>query len=172
MHFSLNEMRKMISNYKRQIRQYKLWQFMDKSLAIQETLPQSEILLYSQEHNLGSKKTVLSILKEFIDNKMIKELELPQNGPGRPRKAYTLPPRKEHETILINLGYLPVPLYDFIQEQSTTLKLGKSEVINQLLTWAYLQYQYGLYIENQTPKESLPPHLKSQEIKRDSLRSI
>lgn len=162
----------MISNYIRQIRQFKLWQFIDKSLATQDSLSQSEILLFSQEHNLGSKKTILSMLKEFIDNKMIKDVDLPPNGPGRPRKAYVLPPRKEDETILINLSYLPVPLCDFIQEQSTTLKLGKCEVINQLLTWAYLQYQYGLYIENQTPKESLPPHLKSQEIKRDSLRSI
>ncbi|MHA2247559.1 MAG: hypothetical protein ACXADY_21605 [Candidatus Hodarchaeales archaeon] len=145
---------------------------MDKSLAVQDTLSQSEILLYSKEHNLGSKKTILYMLKEFIDNRMIKELVLPPDGPGRPRKAYMLPPRKEEETILINLGYLPVPLCDFIQEQSTTLKRGKSEVINQLLTWAYLQYQNGLNIEDQTPKEPLPPHLKSKEIKRDSLRSI
>ncbi|MFX1515942.1 MAG: hypothetical protein ACFFC6_06510 [Promethearchaeota archaeon] len=162
----------MSSNYIRQIRQFKLWQFIDKSLAAQDSLSQSEILLFSQKHDLGSKKTILSMLKEFIDNGMIKDMELPPNGPGRPRKAYVLPPRKEDETILINLGYLPVPLYNFIQEQSTALKLGKNEVVNQLLSWAYLQYQYGLGIENQTPKESLPPHLKSQEIKRDSLRSI
>ncbi|MFW9905611.1 MAG: hypothetical protein ACFFFH_14860 [Candidatus Thorarchaeota archaeon] len=162
----------MISNYKRQIRQFKLWQFIDKSLTAQESLPQSEILLFSQEHDLGSKKTILSILKEFIDNSMIKELELSPDGPGRPRKAYILPPKKEDETILINLGHLPVPLYHFIHEQSTTLKLGKNEVINQLLTWAYLQYQYGLNLENQAPNQPLPPHLNSQEIKRDSLRSI
>ncbi|MFX0204710.1 MAG: hypothetical protein ACFFDT_01900 [Candidatus Hodarchaeota archaeon] len=162
----------MSSNYIRQIRQFRLWQFIDKSLAAQDSLPQSEILLFSQEHDLGSKKTILSMLKEFIDNRMIKELELPPNGPGRPRKAYILPPKKEDETVLINLGHLPVPLCDFIQEQSTTLKLGKSEVINQLLTWAYLQYQYGLNLENQSPKQPLPPHLKSQEIRRDSLRSL
>lgn len=162
----------MISNFKRQIRQFKLWQFMDKSFSIQNTLLQSEILSYAQKNNLGSKKTILTMLKEFIDHKMVEELELEPSGPGRPRKAYMLPQNREDETILVNFGILPIPLCDFIKEQSLAQKVGKSEVITQLLTWAYLQYQSGLLLENQTPKEPLPPYLKSLEIKRDSFRSV
>lgn len=162
----------MISNFQRQIRQFKLWQFIDTSLACQDMILQSDILSYTEKHSLGSKKTVLTMLNEFIENKMIEKLELPPKGPGRPRKAYSLPQSKrEDEPILINLAQLPMPLYSFIQEQSTTQKQGKSEVITQLLSWAFLQYQSGLYEMNQS-KDPLPPHLQSSEISRDSLRSI
>ncbi|MFX0181447.1 MAG: hypothetical protein ACFE95_00085 [Candidatus Hodarchaeota archaeon] len=162
----------MISNFQRQTRQFKLWQFIDTSLAHQDMILQSDVLSFTEKHNLGSKKTVLTMLNEFIENKMIEELELPPKGPGRPRKAYSLPQgKREDEPVLINLGQLPVPLYSFIQEQSTTRKQGKSEVITQLLSWAFLQYQSALYEMNQL-KEPLPPHLKSSELNRDSLRSI
>jgi hypothetical protein len=162
----------MISNFTRQIRQFKLWQFVDKSLAGQNTLLQSEILQFSKKHNLGSKKTVLTVLNEFIQNKMIIELALPPQGPGRPRKAYSLPQKSDEEPILINLSQLPIPLYNFIQVQSSTQKQGKSEVITQLLSWAFLQYQHGLAEMDRTPRKPFPPHLQSKEMTRDSLRSL
>jgi hypothetical protein len=61
----------MISNFQRQIKQFKLWQFIDTSLACQNMILQSAILSYTEKHSLGSKKTVLTMLNEFIGNKMI-----------------------------------------------------------------------------------------------------
>ncbi|MFX0172987.1 MAG: hypothetical protein ACFE9L_13825 [Candidatus Hodarchaeota archaeon] len=111
----------MASNFQHQIKQFKLWQFIDTYLANQDMILQSDLLSFTEKHSLGSKKTILAILNEFIANKMIEELELPPKGPGRPRKAYSLSQNKrDDEPILINLAQLPAPVYSFIQEQSTT----------------------------------------------------
>ena len=162
----------MSSTFKRQIRELKLWQFIDRSLTTQDTILQSDVFLFTENHQLGSNKTILSILNEVVENKMIEEVEIPPQGRGRPKKGYTSPQKREDETILINLGNLPCPLSQFIDEQSTSQKQGKSEIITQLLAWSFLQYQHGIQDLYHSPKDPIPPHLRSSEIKRDSLRSL
>ena len=126
-----------------QVRQLKLWMYIDKAfLRSTEPLLQTDILDYAIENQIGSKKTILTILQQFLDAKMIYELELPPDGPGRPKKAYVRSQGTD-ESLLDNLGYLPPNLRTYIDEQAQKQQLGKGEILIQLVVWAFLQFQEG-----------------------------
>ena len=159
-------------NFQREIRRFRLWQFIDCLLTRNNRVLESEIIKYSSDNNIGSKKTVINMLEQFIENKLIEETDLPLKGKGRPKKAYHRPQRGKDEAILINLANLPCLLRKYIEEQSISQNSGKSEVIIQLLTWTFLLYHNSLLSEKPVSKDHLPPHLESKIINRESLRSL
>ncbi|MHA1984903.1 MAG: hypothetical protein ACW967_11145, partial [Candidatus Hodarchaeales archaeon] len=97
----------MTISFELKIRQLKIWEYLDSSFINQnEPILQSEIVDFAENNKLGSKKSVLNILKELKELNMVKEIELIPEGPGRPKKAYERYESKE-ESILVNVGELP-----------------------------------------------------------------
>ena len=131
-----------------QIKQLKLWTYIDKAFILsKEPLLQTDIIDYAIENQIGSKKTVLTMIQQFLDAKMIHELELPPDGPGRPKKAY-MRSQGQDEALLVNLGNLPQHLRIYIDEQAQKQQLGKGEILIQLVTWAFLHFQDGFTMQN------------------------
>lgn len=149
----------MISNFEREFRQLHLWQYIDRNLTLNETISQADIISHAENNDFGSRKSVLEMLNCFVEQKLINEIELPPEGPGRPKKAYIRPEAKE-ETAFINLGNLPEIFKDYIDQQAKQQKIGKGEIIMQILTWAYLQYQQGFEEIVMVPVEFLPAFFK------------
>ncbi|MHA2362519.1 MAG: hypothetical protein ACXAC7_01080 [Candidatus Hodarchaeales archaeon] len=153
----------MISNFEKKIRQLRLWQFVDRGLALNPQVLQSNIIEYAIQNQLGSRKSVLAILSNLLELKMIKEIELPPEKPGRPKKAYTRP-KSEEEPILINLGALPESFHLYINEEAESQQLGKNEIVIQLLKWTFVQYLEGIQKQDK-PLEKLPSHLEESPFK-------
>ena len=130
-----------------QIKQLKLWTYIDKAFILsKEPLLQTDIIDYAIENQIGSKNNVLTMIQQFLDAKMIHELELPPDGPGRPKKAY-MRSQGQDEALLVNLGNLPQHLRIYIDEQAQKQQLGKGEILIQLVTWAFLQFQDGFTMQ-------------------------
>ncbi|MHA1227090.1 MAG: hypothetical protein ACTSPV_10150 [Candidatus Hodarchaeales archaeon] len=132
----------------------------------------SEILEFGHKQNLGSTKTILALVNSLVESKFIKVIEIPNDGPGRPKKAFARPDKGSDEIIQINLALLPSPLRSFIDNESQKQSKGKSEIITQFLVWSFLFYQNGLDSIDNLPKEPLPDVLKENLFSRDSLRSL
>lgn len=155
-------------NFERQFRQYQIWQFIDRQLATADVVAQAEILSYAQSNSLGSKKTVLAILSEFCKAEMIAMVELTPEGPGRPRKAYTRPSSESSVvSLLIDLSALPKPLQGFIDVESKKQELGKSEIVTQILSWAFLQFLDN-YQDDVRPVKPLPSHITEKGLLKDN----
>jgi hypothetical protein len=124
-----------------------------------EIVNQIDIVAYGETNNLGSKKSILSLISEFIENKLIQEVELPTTSPGRPKKGYSKIKEKEIDLITFNLSELPSPLYEFVQEESSKEKITPNQVITRLISWSYNFLLSTPYTDSK-PIENLPEHLK------------
>ncbi|MFW9929278.1 MAG: hypothetical protein ACFFD1_07795 [Candidatus Thorarchaeota archaeon] len=153
----------MNENLNHKMLQLRLWEYLDKKLIESKSaVLQNDLIKYAEESNLCSRKTVLTILNEFVEAKMIDEIELPPEGPGRPKKAYNRTKGKD-ESVIVNISKFPSILYTYITNQAEKNKLGKGEIITQLVTWAFLQlYEDTQFIEHAgipVPKHLNPPTL-------------
>lgn len=149
----------MTESFERQVKSYKLWTWLYKQLLKNEIINQSDIIEYGEKNNLGSKKSILHFLSEFIESNLIQEIELSTNTVGRPKKAYKKVTDKESDNVILNLAELPPQVHEFINSESETEKLLPTEIIIKLLSWAYTMLASGQY-ENNKPSSDLPNHLK------------
>ena len=149
----------MTTSFERQVKSYKLWTWLYGQLLVNENVTQSDIIEFGEKNNLGSKKSILSFLSEFIDSNLIQELELNTTSVGRPKKAYMKVIDKEIDNVILNLAELPPQVLDFINSESQAEKLLPTEIIIKLLSWAYTMLNSGQY-DNNKPLIDLPNHLK------------
>jgi hypothetical protein len=148
----------MTFSFEHKIRQLKIWEYLDSSFSNQnDPILQSEIVKFAEKNKLGSKKSVLNILKELKELNMVKELELNPEGPGRPRKAYGRYQSKE-ESILVNIGDLPSVIHDYINKKSKQGKIGKGKVMMQMVSMVFLQYYEESQYQHLSPYPK-PKHL-------------
>ena len=149
----------MTESIERKIKSYKLWTWLYNQLLTQDVVKQSDIIEYGENASLGSKKTILSMLSEFVESKLIQEVELPNISPGRPKKGYSKVKEKEMDLITFNLADLPENLYEFIQEESEKEKITPNQVITRLISWSY-NFLLSTPYSDMKPVENLPEHLK------------
>ena len=149
----------MTESFERQVKSYKLWTWLFSQLQTNDFVPQNEIIEYGEKNKLGSKKSILSILNEFICSQLIQEIELTENLVGRPRKAYKKYKEKEIDMILLNLAELPPVVKDFVQTESEAEKVLPTDVIIKLVSWAYTILISTQYSDNR-PIIELPEYLK------------
>ena len=149
----------MTESFERQVKSYKLWTWLFSQLQTNDFVPQNEIIDYGEKNKLGSKKSILSILNEFISSQLIQEIELTENSVGRPKKAYKKYKEKEIDMILLNLAELPPVVKEFIQKESEEEKVLPTDVIVKLVSWAYTVLISTQYEDNK-PIIDLPNYLK------------
>ena len=149
----------MTESFERQVKSYKLWTWLFSQLQTNDFVPQNEIIEYGEKNKLGSKKSILSILNEFICSQLIQEIELTENLVGRPKKAYKKYKEKEIDMILLNLAELPPVVKDFVQTESEAEKVLPTDVIIKLVSWAYTILISTLFSDNR-PIIELPEYLK------------
>ena len=142
----------MSESSERKIKNFTLWKYIDNFLVNNESILQSEIIEYAETHALGSKKTILQALQIFLSNKLLVEVELLSDNPGRPKKAYKRPNKIDNipDIGLIDLKELPDPLYEYICQQSISSTRTKIDIANQLLIWAF-NYLQSFSYDNSKP---------------------
>ena len=133
----------MISAYEKNIRQFKLWRYIDRFLIQNEFILQSTVVEYAKKENLGSKKSVISILTDLVKEKILKEVEIKVTSPGRPKKGYSRSEEGEPDIILVNLSQLPDILHREINSQSELQGIDRGEGFVQIITYLLFQYLRG-----------------------------
>ena len=151
----------MANSFEYKLRQLRIWEFLDlKFSQSKNPVEQAEIIEYSLNNKLGSRKSIINVLQEFVETKMVQELELSSEGPGRPKKAYKRWQSMD-ESLIVNLGELPPALNDYLTQRSEKLKQGKGKVMLQMVVWAFLQFyeehNYNLQSPYPTPKHLIEP---------------
>lgn len=149
----------MTESFERQVKSYKLWTWLYNKLLTNESVFQSEIIEYGEQHNLGSKKSILHLLADFIESKLVEEIELNTNSVGRPKKAYKKIKDKEIDNIILNLAELPPQVNEFIQSESQSEEVLPGEIIIKLVSWAYTMLVSTQYSDSR-PIQDLPKYLK------------
>lgn len=149
----------MTESFEKQFRSYKLWTWLYAQLQANELVNQIDILTYGEKNNLGSKKSILAILNEFIDSKLIQEVDLNTNSVGRPKKAYSKFKGDNIELTLLNLADFPPIVKEFIDAESTKENILPTEAIIRLVAWAYNFLVSSQYADTK-PLNELPEHLK------------
>ena len=149
----------MTESFERQVRSYKLWTWLYAQLLSDEVVNQNDIVEYAEKNNLGSKKSILSILSDFLTSKLIQEIELPANGVGRPKKGYSKYKEKSIDLTLLNMADLPPAVLDFVYSESKQDNILPTDVIIKLVSWAY-NYLVSAQYSDSKPVFELPEHLK------------
>ena len=130
----------MTISFEHKFRQLKIWEYLDSSFSNhKDPVSQSKIVKFAEKNKLGSKKSVLNILQDFKELKLVKEIELTPEGPGRPKKAYERY-KGEDESILVNIGELPPVVSNYLNDKSKQAKIGKGKAVLQIIVTAFLQY--------------------------------
>ena len=150
----------MTESFERQVKSYKLWTWLYSQLQKQEIINQNDIIEFAEKNNLGSKKSILSILNDFINSKLIQEVELSTNTVGRPKKGYSKFKETNFDLSMINLAELPPVVKDFINSESEKEKILPTDVIIKLVSWAYNFLASAQYSDNK-PIFDLPEYLKT-----------
>lgn len=149
----------MTESFERQVKSYRLWTWLYPELLSKEFVQQSEIIEYGESQKIGSKKSILSILNEFISSKLIQEIELNDNSVGRPKKAYKKYKTKELDMTLLNMASLPPVVQEFIQQESEKENVLPTEIIIKLVSWAY-NFLVSMQYPDNKPVSELPDYLK------------
>ena len=148
----------MTESFEHQHRSYRIWTWLYGQLQKNEFVNQSEIIEYAEKNSLGSKKSVLGIINEFVSSKLLQEVDLNSNSVGRPKKGYSKFKENNIDLILFNLAEIPPTVKEFISDQAVTEKITPTEVIIKLLSWSY-NFLFSMQYEDTKPLE-IPDHLK------------
>ena len=149
----------MTESFERQVRSYRLWNWLYGQLQGNEEINQIDILDYADKNKLGSKKSVLGILNDFIESKLIQEVDINTSAVGRPKKAYTKFKEDNIDLTLLNLAEFPPVVKEFIHNESKHEDIIPTEVIVRLVSWAYNFLVSSQYADSK-PVSNLPDHLK------------
>ncbi len=150
----------MTESFERQVRSYKIWNWLYGQLQVKEEINQIDILDYADKNNLGSKKSVLNILNDFIESKLIQEVDINSPSVGRPRKAYSKFKEDNIDLALLNLAVFPPVVKEFIHNESKSENILPTEVIIRLVSWAYNFLVSSQYADSK-PISNLPDYLKT-----------
>jgi len=149
----------MTQSFESQIRSYKLWTWLYGQLQKNEQVNQSDIIDYADKEHLGSKKSVLNNLNEFIESKLIQEIDITSSSVGRPKKAYCKIKEDNIDLTLLNLAEFPPIVKEFIKKESETEEVLPTEVIIRLVSWAFNFLVSSQYADSK-PISDLPEYLK------------
>lgn len=150
----------MTESFEHQVRSYKLWTWLYGQLQVNEMINQADIIEYCEKNNLGSKKSILGILNEFIDSRLIQEVEISTNSVGRPKKGYQKIKTDNIDLTLLNMADFPPIVKEFIKSESEREKIIPTEVIIKLVAWSYNYLVTMQYPNNDRPVKDLPEYLK------------
>ena len=149
----------MTESFEHQVRSYKLWTWLYGQLQLKEIVNQQDIIDFGEKNNLGSKKSIVNILNEYIDSKLIQEVEINSNSVGRPKKGYSKFLSANIDLILLNLTELPPVVKDFVKGESKSKNILPTEVIINLVSWAF-NFLATAQFSDMKPTIDLPDYLK------------